>query len=121
MSDNDSINRGGVRREIMEFISHNKALVDEWAANCIDDIIDAIPAVPREMTAGEYIREYRRLCGFYFGKPAPDGGVYGCGACPCGLNGKKNCIFSPTRDESSIPIVEKFAREHPEEANDESV
>lgn len=82
----------------------------------IDEKVDAISAVPHEMSAVEYIREYRRMCDFYFGKPATDGGVDGCGDCPGRLNGKKNCIFSPTRDESSIPIIEKFAREHPEEA-----
>lgn len=76
-------------------------------------------AVPHEMTAREYIREYRRMCNFYFGKPATDGGLDGCGDCPGRLNGKKNCIFSPTRDESSIPIVEAWAREHPEERSEE--
>ena len=77
------------------------------------DVADA-PAVPQEMSAREYIREYRRMCDFYFGKPSTDGGVRGCGDCPGRLNGKKNCIFSPTRDESSIPIVEEWAQEHPE-------
>lgn len=77
---------------------------------------EIINAEATEMSAVEYIREYRRMHHFYFGKPATDGGMNGCGDCPGRLNGKKNCIFSPTRDESSVPIVEKWAQEHREES-----
>ena len=49
MSDNDLIRRGDVRLDIADFIKFNKALVDEWAANCIDDIIDELPAAEQPM------------------------------------------------------------------------
>lgn len=62
----------------------------------------------------EYTREYRRMCDFYFGKSTTENSLDVCGDCPGRLNGNKNCIFSPTRDESSIPIIKKWAREHPE-------
>lgn len=102
-------------KEIRRF----KGYIDDDMIERFSIAFKRLSHVPREMTAREYIREYRLMHRFYFGKPATDGGMNGCGDCPCRLNGKKNCIFSPTRDESSIPIVEKFAREHPEEKNDE--
>lgn len=98
MSDNDLIKRGEVRREIMEFISHNKTLVDEWAANCIDDIIDGILPAAQEMTAREYLTQEARMC-HHYGLPSTFE------------------VSGWTVDEA-IEMVKKFAREHPEERSD---
>lgn len=111
MNDNDCVSRSWL---LAEYDRQH-----EGPAGKARKLIEDAPAVPQEMSAVEYIREYRRMCDFYFGKPATDGGVPGCGDCPGRLNGKKNCIFSPTRDESSIPIIERWVREHPEEVKDE--
>ena len=114
MSDDDLIKRGDALNACYEGWNW-----DEQTIEHIHENISKIPTVPQPMSAVEYIREYRRMCNFHFGKPAIDDGWDGCGCCPGRLNGKKNCIFSPTRDESSIPIVNAWAKEHPDEVNDE--
>lgn len=99
MSDNDSVNRGEVRRAIAAYIHYNAVLVDEWAANCIDDIVEALPVVPHEMTAREYLETEARMCKHY--------------GLPCAFD-----VSGMTVDEA-IEMVEKFAQEHPEERSEE--
>lgn len=109
MSDNDSINRGEVRREIAAYIHYNTVLVDEWAANCIDDIVERIPAVPQEMSAVEFLDEEAHICDSY----KPTGRCSDCPIykwCLAGGEGQDIDMYS----DEYVAIVEKWAREHPE-------
>lgn len=120
MSDKDLVRRGNVRREIAKFISHNTSLVDEWAANCIDDIVDAIPAVQHEMTARELFSVRDRMCNSNYngGHMTP-----ACKTCPLWRDNNGHDMYCGTlmtlRPLDFVALVEKWAREHPEERSEE--
>lgn len=62
MSDNDSVNRGNVRRELARFIDCNKALVNDWVAKHIDIVVSIVPPVSHEeLSAKELLLIEERL------------------------------------------------------------
>lgn len=110
MSNNDSIKRGEVLREIKEFIYHNTALIDNFVANGIVDIVEGISAVPHEMSAREYHLIKRRMC-------------KNCPVCPlneAAINLFIDCKrFEREYPEKAVGLVKNWAREHPEERSEE--
>ena len=95
MSDNDLIKRG-VAREILRDELDDIAAMDEAS---VDNIVDSIPSAPREMTAREHGETLMKICASHKGR------CYKCelGGAPCAIP-----------DERTSPIVEQWAREHPE-------
>lgn len=127
MSDNDLIKRGDVADRAFRILKFLTELEREGRIRKVDfsilyhDIgaIAFSPTAPQEMSAKEYIRVHERMCDFYFGKePADMLDIGWCGDCPFGKNGRNGCWLKPGRNERSIAIVEKWAREHPEERSD---
>lgn len=91
MSDNDLIKSGDLKKQVLEYVrTHSIPTVTGVLA-----LIGDAPAVPQEMTAREYLETESRMCKYY------------------GLPGAFD-VSGLTVDEA-ISMVEKFAREHPEE------
>jgi hypothetical protein len=102
MSDNDLISRSHFDDRVR--LAAGADADEEFSADFLDGvktvlyILSTEPAVPHEMSAVEYLETEARMCKFY--------------GLPCAFD-----VSGLTVDEA-IEMVEKFAREHPEEAND---
>lgn len=92
MIDNDLIRRGDVLKDLFEL------LADSGWYSRTRHCINKVPAASHEMTAREYLVTEARMCNHY-GLPS----VFD--------------VSGQTVDEA-IEMVERFAREHPEEANE---
>jgi len=87
------------------------ALREEWA-DCLGEYtgseimnsIDDAPTVEQPMTAREYGETLMKICASHKGR---------CYKCELGEN--KPCAIP---DERTIPIVEKWAKEHPERSEE---
>jgi hypothetical protein len=87
--------------QALDIVAANN-ITTEMTLRCYDKIVDGIyklPAVPREMTAREYLETEARMCKHY--------------GLPCAFD-----VSGMTVDEA-IEMVENFAREHPEERSEE--
>lgn len=74
-------------------------------------VIAGVPAVPREMTAREYVKARSRMCDAQyelFGSDEHD--MTACIECPL----EDYCEGVKKDAEAEVAIVEKWAREHPE-------
>lgn len=105
MSDNDSIRRGNVINELK-----HTAFFEERDQKTAIECVKSIPAGPHEMTAREFVKAYSRMC-HTTGQ---------CYKCPVFIEADKekpvkSCWFW-VRDncEKAVPIVEQWAKEHPE-------
>lgn len=95
MSDNDLIKCGEVRKLATPLETEDGEIL------VVDmDDVDEIPAVPREMTAKEYLETEARMCKHY--------------GLPCSFD-----LSGFTVDEA-IEMVAKFAWEHPERSEDDA-
>lgn len=94
MSDEDLVKRGEIKAFRRSFV---------WCGELVPGVtiedIDCVPAAPHEMTAREYLETEARMCKYYGLPSAFD-------------------VSGLTVDEA-ISMVEKFAREHPEERSEE--
>lgn len=107
MSDNDLIRRGVIKeRMIARGWKHPDSTVTEF-------VEDDLPAVPREMTAREFLVAYKRMCASF---PETD-----CSKCPI-YTPYKDCTDNPCDwdIDKILPAVEKWAREHPDERSEEA-
>lgn len=110
MSDNDTIKRRDAEALIYDLLDGEPAK-DKWSD--VGTRIADIPSAPHEMTAREFFEEYQRMCLT----------VDGCGDCP--IMGIDTCAGFPCRyraylnPDKAVAIVEKWAREHPEERSEE--
>lgn len=107
--DNELIPRGEARKLAYEIFNHFM-LMDflqitpaDIAAD-IDEKVAAISAVPQEMGAREYGETLMKICASHTGE---------CRKCELGEN--KPCAIPYKR---TIPIVEAWAREHPERSEE---
>lgn len=107
MSEKDLIRRGDVRKlaDWLETEDGEILVVD------MDDV-DDIPAVPREMSAREYLAAEQRMC---FDENI---GKRNCVNCPLSalINPARiNCgDYSRVHPDKAVAAVEKWAREHTE-------
>lgn len=92
MGNKELIMRGDVLKEAVYLDVDTNAMVV-----FVQDI-KKIPAVPREMTAREYLETEARMCKYY--------------GLPCAFD-----VSGMTVDEA-IEMVEKFAQEHPERSTE---
>ena len=84
---------------------------DEITDECYDRLYNAVAnmdAAPQEMSAREYGRTLTKICVSHKGR-----------CWKCELDGHSTGWRCMLPDSNTIPIVEKWAREHPEEVNDE--
>ena len=95
----DLIRRGDAETLIYDLLAGEPAK-DKWSD--VGKRIADIPAVPREMTAREFVSEQRRMHNTYFKN--------GCYHCP--LLEKGRCLAGLTN--KTIEAVEQWAKEHPE-------
>lgn len=97
------IKKEDFRAEILELIDDYK----EWE----------IPAAPREMTAREFVKARRRLCEAHLNAitQSVDDFVTRCEGCVL----ENYCEGSKDNVDGEVAIVEKWAREHPEERSEE--
>lgn len=116
--DNELITRGEARKLAYEIFNHFM-FTDflEITPADIDKKVDAISAVPHEMTVGEYGRVRNRMCLFHF--PFCNG----CTVLPerkeCG-EVIHDCPLWTLRDtDKAVAVVKEWEKEHPKEANDE--
>lgn len=93
--DDELIRRGDAETLIYNLLDGEPAK-DKWSD--VGKRITDIPAVPREMTAREYLAAEARMCKYYGLPSAFD-------------------VSGLTVDEA-IEMVEKFAREHPERSEE---
>lgn len=104
MSDNDMIRRGDVKAKKVYCDERHEYVVP------VAKIDWLIPAVPQEMSAREFAKAFRRMCDSY--------DVNGHNSCEgCEVWRENICCLCDLPD--IIPIVEKWAREHPEERSGE--
>ena len=89
---------------------------EEFSADFLDGVktvlymLSTEPAVPQEMSAREFAKAFRRMCDSY--------DVNGHNSCEgCEVWRENICCLCDMPD--IIPIVEKWAREHPEERSEE--
>lgn len=104
---NDLIRRGDVLAMAAEYECED---YNDMAVS-VDDIND-IPAVPQPMSAVEYARTFAQMCASHT-----------CGKCPFHESEKfssASCFkFEREYPEEAVTIVQKWAQEHHEEANDD--
>lgn len=134
MNNNDLIRRGDVLQELDSFLAEvaekmslileqygacaNRAVTncEETTRSAVSNIrkrINAIPAVP-PMSAVEFIKQFSRMCSSY---PAY-GNDTGCKGCPLEYDATCDLLRSE-RAEHFVEVTEKWAQEHPEEAEEE--
>lgn len=99
MSDNDLIRRGEVEDILCNAYD---GTIDEGALAYLISELKKIPAVPQEMSASEYGDTLVKICASHNGR---------CADCevehPCAIP-----------DKRTVPIVEKWAHEHPERSEE---
>ena len=114
MSDNDCVSRAAVINIAMQYCpdddgSCSRADVD--MREMLDEI-EALPDVPQEMTAGDYLRASYRI----------HNSVRSCEECPLShYNNGTGYVchgFVGTHPAEAVTIVEKWAREHPERSEE---
>jgi hypothetical protein len=113
MGDNDLVRRGDVEKMLCDAYDYD--MIDEGELTYLISEANKIPAVPQEMSAVEYLKVRERM--------ASKLGEL-CSACHC--EGKCwDCPYHApdTEDEMKYPdrsvaLVEKWAREHPEERSE---
>lgn len=112
MSKEDLVKRGDVLKEAVYLnVDTNEMVV------FVQDI-KKIPAVPQEMTAREFVRAGIRLCkAHYDDEENPDDFVPSCKGCPL----EDYCEGAKDDVDEEIAVVEKWAREHPEERSEDNV
>lgn len=108
MGDNDLVKRVDLKKQVLEYVrTHIVPTVTGVLA-----LIDDAPAVPREMSAVEYLRTMRSIC--------EDG--RNCGKCPLSYNNNGagiNCQdYAAYHPEEAVAIVEAWAKEHPERSEE---
>ena len=105
MSDNDCIRRGDAEALIYDLLDGEPAK-DKWSD--VGMRIADIPAVPQEMSAREFVSAFQLMC--------YKENIDGCSACPLWQTTPKyDCMLRENDPETIVAIVEKWAREHPEE------
>lgn len=106
MNSDDLLMRGEVREALFDLLEYTG-----WYERA-RDVIDLVPAVPREMTAVEYLRTMRSIC--------EDG--RNCGKCPLSYNNNGagiNCQdYAAHYPEKAVAAVQKWAEGHPERSED---
>lgn len=105
MSDKDLVFRGEVLAK-----AHHHPVDGGLIISAYD--VENIHAVPHEMSAREFLVAYKRMCASF---PETD-----CSKCPI-YTPYKDCTDNPCDwdIDKILPAVEKWAREHPEEVNDD--
>ena len=107
MSDKDLIWRGDVEKFLCD--AYDDDMIDEGEFAYLTSEANKLPAVPREMTAREFAKAFRRMCDSY--------DVNGRNNCEgCELWRENICCLCDLPD--IIPIVEAWAREHPERSEE---
>lgn len=83
----------------------------EIAECLLNERLNALPAVPQEMSAREFLVAYKRMCASF---PETD-----CSKCPI-YTPYKDCTDNPCDwdIDKILPAVEKWAREHPERSEE---
>lgn len=92
---------------------------EEYSADFLDGVkvvlymLSTEPAVPHEMSAREYIRQQYRMC-----MTQSDGAK--CEGCPLSpsVTGEYCDTYEVLYPEQAVSIVEKWAKEHPEERSE---
>ena len=97
---NNLIKRGDLKKQVLDYVrTHIVPTVTGVLA-----LIDDAPTVPQEMTAREYGETLMKICASHKGK---------CHKCE--LEDDWQCA---TPNERTIPIVEQWAKEHPERSEE---
>lgn len=107
MNNEDLVKRGDVKafRRVLFMAGKLVSFVTIKDINCV-------PAVPREMTAREFVKAHHRMC--QSGISCDECGITHDGEVP------RSCVvLMGLNPDDTVAIVEKWAQEHPEEANDE--
>ena len=112
MSDNDLIRRGALVKYIKTYQCakcSDIGLCGHCSVLIALKLIEDAPAVPHEMSAVEFANEFRRMCDAYLN---------------CMEDGDDCPLFTAnicSLDElvNIVPVVEQWAREHPEERSEE--
>lgn len=115
MNDADSISRGEVLNHLGDLFTlcSETGSITEKDLEIFEIIIKSLSPIPQEMTAMEYLKARERLCAERFFN-------YGCNGCP--MLKHKGCDCETIEDnhpDEAVSIVEGWAREHPNEVNDE--
>lgn len=112
MNDNDSIKRSTVLGTLIaNYLVGN---LTKEALQLYTQEINDIPAVPHEMTAREFLKEFERMCKVNGGST-----IFKCSTeCPIFDKVKGYLLkcepWVKHHPEEAVAIVEKWAREHPE-------